>query len=387
MTKIAVVFEGNIDNLTGLSNAVLNRVKHLLAMSNFIVDVYDILPSPFGLSKLVFKSSRFVNQEEVEVDGVNIHLVWHKQFLFDDILNYRLHSKPVYLDWWLYHKTYLFRNYDLVSAHAFVGAKLALMIHKSYGIPFFVTWHGSEIHSIHQTNHYQKNMTAIIMQQAANNFFVSEALRKIAKNICSGCRTEVLYNGISSLFYRYDEGLRRDLRKKFNVIGKKVVAFVGNLIPVKNVSILPEIFNRVHNELGNSVVFWIIGDGEDKETLMVALQKYKLNATLFGYKTNEEVAQMEQCVDVLVLPSKKEGLGLVLLEAIACGTNAVGSRVGGIPEIIGTDNAFPLDVNFVENISKRIIFYLEHQVKQPLSPVFSWEATANKEIFYYSQYI
>ena len=112
MTKIAVVFEGNIDNLTGLSNAVLNRVKHLLAMSNFIVDVYDILPSPFGLSKLVFKSSRFVNQEEVEVDGVNIHLVWHKQFLFDDILNYRLHSKPVYLDWWLYHKTYLFRNYD-----------------------------------------------------------------------------------------------------------------------------------------------------------------------------------------------------------------------------------------------------------------------------------
>jgi glycosyltransferase involved in cell wall biosynthesis len=59
-------------------------------------------------------------------------------------------------------------------------------------------------------------------------------------------------------------------------------------------------------------------------------------------------------MDILVLPSKNEGLGSVLIEAMACGVPCVGSRVGGIPELLPKENCFYLNENFELLISNRI---------------------------------
>jgi glycosyltransferase involved in cell wall biosynthesis len=59
--------------------------------------------------------------------------------------------------------------------------------------------------------------------------------------------------------------------------------------------------------------------------------------TFLGAVPHEELPSWMAAADVLVLPSRREGLGLVLLEAMACGTPCVASRVGGIPEILGED--------------------------------------------------
>ena len=84
-------------------------------------------------------------------------------------------------------------------------------------------------------------------------------------------------------------------------------------------------------------------------------------------------------IDVLVLPSINEGLPLITVEALACGANVVGSRVGGIPESIGEDNAFALGDSFVDAISDRIVEMLENSVVQPLSPVFYSDTIAEIE--------
>jgi teichuronic acid biosynthesis glycosyltransferase TuaC len=85
------------------------------------------------------------------------------------------------------------------------------------------------------------------------------------------------------------------------------------------------------------------------------------------------------CLDVLILPSKNEGLPLVTVEAIACGANVVGSDVGGISEAIGKEFCFELNDNFVDNISSKVVELLYKPQLQTLSNVFNWKNTAIKE--------
>ena len=81
------------------------------------------------------------------------------------------------------------------------------------------------------------------------------------------------------------------------------------------------------------------------------------------------------CIDILLLISKKEGLGLVCLEAMKCGAQVFGSLVGGIPEVIGEDRCVPLDDKFVDNISDMVSCSIQRgRVHQNYDEKFSWNS-------------
>lgn len=384
MKHIAVIFEGSLRNITGVANAVFNRVQHLRAISDYTIDVYDILSYPFGLTRLIHKPSKYVKKETVKIGSVSVNILWRKDLIIDDVLNYKFHKKPLYLDWYLKQQVPRFQKYDLISAHAFVGAKLAHMIHERYGTHYFVTWHGSEIHSLKSPCHYQIETTRKIMEKAECNFFVSKALRDCAKEVLGSYKNDILYNGVDPLFYRYDENVRINLRRKYQVESKKVVAFVGNLKPVKNIVLLPPIFDTIVEHYHHPIEFWIVGSGEERKKIENSISGKPYHVKFWGYQKTEIIPELEQCVDVLLLPSKNEGLPLVLAEAISCGANAVGSNVGGIPEVLGEDDSFDLNDNFIDNISKRVLYYLNNKIEQSLKSEFSWEKTAQKEKEYYN---
>ena len=68
------------------------------------------------------------------------------------------------------------------------------------------------------------------------------------------------------------------------------------------------------------------------------------------------------------------------MEALACGANVVGSKAGGIPEVIGEENSFELDdEHFAQNVARRIVQMLSKTVKQDLKPCFSWTEAAKIE--------
>jgi len=366
--------------LTGLTNAVLNRVKYLDKISDYRIDVYDILSYPFGLSHFFFPKSKYSKKTKVSLEGVDINILWYKNILIDSIFNFKIHRKPFFLDGFIRKKAHIFKYYDLISAHAFVGAKMAYQIHNLYGTPFCVTWHGSEIHSIpHVLGSYQFEMTKKIMEVAACNFFVSKALEKSSSAFSNNITSQLLYNGVNELFYRFPEERRLLLKQKYQVMGKKVVAFVGNLKPVKNASLLPDIFDAVNMNYSGGIEFWIIGEGEERAVLEQKISKMSAQIKLWGYQNVSVMPEILQCVDVLILPSKNEGLGMVLLEAIACGAKAVGSNSGGISEVVGKENAIPLGENFVNRLAKRIVYFLENDVHQDYPVHCSWTATAKRE--------
>ena len=113
------------------------------------------------------------------------------------------------------------------------------------------------------------------------------------------------------------------------------IVFTGSLIPRKGVryliEALPDVF-RARPEYRLA----ILGDGPDEpelrrlaETLGVADR-----VVFAGFLPQEAVRAWLQRARLFVLPSTEEGLGVVMLEAMACGTPVVASRVDGIPEAV-----------------------------------------------------
>ena len=381
MKKLAIVFDGDIVNLKGKVNAIINRISHLSEVADYRIDVYSIqFYDSFLTCKVKHNPYSHHDSNQIILEGIQVSVLWIKSHLLDTILTSKLYKKPVFRDYQLKRIAHLFSDYDAISAHSFICSNLALMINKTKHILYFCTWHGSEIHSIPLKDRFKYRRMTIILRNASCNFFVSKALAKTAKEcITPEFKYKVLFNGVNGSFVRYDDITRKELRKKYGVEDRKVVSFVGNLIEVKNPQLLAPIFKQVANKYIGLVQFWIIGDGSMRSVVEKGMEEAKIDYVMWGNQPASLMPCLYQCVDVDILISKNEGLPLTLPEAISCGANAVGSKVGGIPEILSSEYVIEHSSDFVEKVSERIVSLLENPQYQSLDGVFSWENTARLE--------
>lgn len=109
-------------------------------------------------------------------------------------------------------------------------------------------------------------------------------------------------------------------------IDKPTIGFVGRLSPEKNIGSIIRCAKSLPN-----YSFVLVGDGPQFEPLKKAANELP-NVYFVGAKNNVE--DYYSAFDVLILTSLVEGLPLVILEAMACGTPVVSSNVGGIGEVL-----------------------------------------------------
>lgn len=381
MKKVAIVFDGNIEHPTGKVNSIVNRIRELKAIAKFQIDVYTVQEYDSLPMRLILKGHKKVKAPHINLGGIEMKIIWHKRYFVDWLLSQKLHKKPFLSLGETKQMIKHLSGYDLIISHSFYCGNIALAAHNSYGIPYVTNWHGSEIHTQPFRNPYQLKLTKKILENAEMNFFVSKSLGEIASSFAGDIKKDVLYNGVSDRFHLYDKDKKETLRQEYGVEGSKVVAFVGNLISIKNPLLLPGIFAKVKSEYGDNIRFWVVGDGILRKQLEVEIKKEGLEkiTTFWGNQPFDKMPDIMNCIDVLVLPSLNESFGMVLVEAMACGANAVGARVGGIPEIIGEENSFEHDEFFVDNISNKIYEMLCHKISQNFAKEFKWLKTAEEE--------
>ena len=117
--------------------------------------------------------------------------------------------------------------------------------------------------------------------------------------------------------------------------GHKLI-FVGRLIACKGISFLIESFKMVLNS-GIHAKLYLLGSGEEENSLrdIIYSQEVEEDVVFLGYRSNP--LAIVKKMDLLILPSKEEGFGRVLLEAMGVGVAVIGTKVGGIPEIIDNE--------------------------------------------------
>lgn len=402
MSKIAVIFESSPFDRKGLFNAVHNRTLHLQSEGEFEVDAYCMHIRDGFLSRHLRKTAKVPQKDLVEVDGVSYRMLW-RRFSYLDELFHRFSMSPSRLLAYARTKASLFKGYDVLVAHSYEAGLVAYEVNRQFGVPYTVTWHGSDVHTHPIKDRARLALTARVMESAYVNFFVSEALMEESSKITENAAKSVLYNGVSEEFERFDEKMRTIYRENYGLEPEdKVVAFVGNLHPVKNVEVLPKLFSRIHDnfemhlrdypESHADLKFWVVGDGKLRYQIESVVKNTAGSQVVFwGNVEVERMIALMHCIDLLILPSRNEGLPLVTLEALSCGASVLGSEVGGIPEVIGKDFCVPFDVNgygqpdytgdsFAEKMAQKAVRQLFYPKEQSLDPKFSWKYAAETEI-------
>ena len=114
---------------------------------------------------------------------------------------------------------------------------------------------------------------------------------------------------------------------------KYIFGFVGRLINLKGVDMLIESFNLFCKKHNNSILI-IVGEGEQKEKLKNLAIKYNLFTKIYFVGYRRDVYNWINIFDCFILPSKREGIPLIILEVMAMKKIVISTYVGGIPELI-----------------------------------------------------
>lgn len=380
--RIAVIFEGNDEDRKGMFNAAVQRTVHLKKLLGYAPDVFMIQTyEPLPVRALDHTPKR-MRKPSFEVSGLTVTNIWQRFSVLDYCLDRFLHLRKIRQARFLKSRAERFAGYDFICAHSFRSGLLAMAAHERFGTPFSVTWHGSDIHRFPFANRFCFKDTGEIMQAASRNFFVSRNLLELSEKIAATPNKTVLYNGVDkSVFHPYDVVRRREAQEKYSVDpSAENVAYVGNFFSIKNVLCLPEVFSRMRKLCSSRIAFHFVGCGKMEARLREECRKWGIDARFHLNVAPDDMPDVYNCMDLIVLPSRNEGLPLVAVEAEACGTMFAGSRVGGIPEVAGEENTIPLGPDFAADFAELCVCRLKLRDIVPLHEQFDWDATARKEL-------
>ena len=349
--KIAVLFEGNIEKIRGEFTAIHNRVKELKKISSYVVDVFIFDTYFDNVTCFLKRITPKKRPKSFFFDGINYKCYWYKRSFIDYVYRiYVKNSTSIEINRVCKYMN-MFNEYDLLYTNSLKTGVLAYRLKKSLNIPFISLWHGSSIHTFPFKYKHIRKQTIKVLENANINLFVSDELYELAKNLTDNFKGQVSYNGIdTTVFKKYSIEEKVDLRKNYGInVEDKCVAFVGNCLPEKNVAYLPELFTELFKHIPK-VSFYILGRG-DFSTLFDKCEFTIRNMEVL----NTEMPLWYNCMDLIVMPSHKEGLPMTCLEATACGTPFVGSRVGAIADVVGEQNTISHTDEFNKQFAKLCI--------------------------------
>lgn len=228
---------------------------------------------------------------------------------------------------------------DLVDAHyawpdGAAVARLMPRLQAARGrrLPWTLTCRGTDLNLV-PTHPRLRPQVARALGAADHVICVAEALRAIALELgVPGERVTTLRNGVDG--ERFSVGDRGSARRQLGLSGPgPLVLCVGHLIERKGQHLLIPAFARSAPADSRLV---LVGHGEAREALEQLAREHGVadRVRFVGAVEPAVLADWYRAADVLVLASLREGWPNVVLEALACGTPVIATRVWGTPEIL-----------------------------------------------------
>src|ERR1700726_1288122 len=226
-------------------------------------------------------------------------------------------------------------------------------------LPFVTTLHGTDITLVGLDRSYLPITRYSINQSdgvtAVSNYLRDRTLRvfDVRKEI------EVIYNSVNCDVYSRPKN-SAELRAEYAPKEERLLVHLSNFRPVKRVSDVIEIFDRVRKQVPSKLL--LIGDGPDRSVAeWLAVQKGIHEDVLFLGK-QDQIQEKLAIADIMLIPSELESFGLAALEAMACEVVPISTRSGGIPEVIDHGKSgYLADVGDVETMARYAVELLNDE--------------------------
>jgi glycosyltransferase involved in cell wall biosynthesis len=201
------------------------------------------------------------------------------------------------------------------------------------GLPVVVKVHGSDVLLLSESPGRKKGTVSALRRADAVITVSQDLAGRVVDLGVDPARVEVIYCGVDPTLFH--PGSQREARARLGLPAQEpVLLFIGNLVPVKALDVLLDAW--AHLDRGG-VRFhgYCIGRGPLHAHLDGRIRDLGLGERvhLLGARPHDQLPDWYRAASAFVLPSYSEGVPNVLLEAAACGTPFVATRVGGIPEV------------------------------------------------------
>jgi len=249
------------------------------------------------------------------------------------------------------------QNIDLIHANTRVTQVLSFLIQRSCGKPYISTCHGF----------FKKRLFRQIFPCWGNKVIAISA--SVKAHLMQDFRVKedkirIIHNGIDVKKFRISNAESKiEIKKKLGLGQGPVIGIVARLSEEKGhiylIRAMPEIIGKIPK-----AQLLIVGEGRTKAQMLNLAKVMGLEKNVFFLPSVMDTQEVMSSMDLFVLPSLKEGLGLALMEAMACGLGVIGADVGGISSLIQDNrNGLLVKAADTKGLSDAILELLQNPVK------------------------
>lgn len=327
---------------SGGMNVYIKELSRQLGNLGIAVDVFTRMKSP-ALSRIVplGPSARVIHLPAGEIGPCEKGKIWnHLEEFTSGVIDF---AREEGLD------------YGLVHGHYWLSGEVAKHLKDTWQIPMVQMFHtlGELKNRAFTDEKHRETALRIRVEQEVMSqsdlIIVSTPLEKAQMSWfykANAAKIKIVPCGVDSNLFKPIPST--EARSFLGIRKKKIILFVGRLDPIKGLDFLFEAMVFLVNKMNFSrddLALYILGgvnnkSGQNTDAGYLRLQE-KINSMhledivmLQGAQLQEILPYYYSSADVCVLPSFYESFGLVSLEAMACGTPMIASRVGGLPFVI-----------------------------------------------------
>lgn len=249
-------------------------------------------------------------------------------------------------------------KFDIIHAHfAWSAGYAGMKVKEKYKKPLIITGHGYDVYDMPFRSSAWEGRVKDVLRSADQITTVSSYNKKAIAKLGFKDNVHLILNGFKKNLFNVVN--RQEARRKLAFPkDKKIILTIGNLEKIKGYDVLIEALRKVKEKNKNFLCIHI-GAGTEEKKIKNLIKKYGLerNVKLLGRKPHNELNDWYGACDFFVSSSLFEGNPTVMFESLGCGKPFIGTKVGGIPDIVNSEDYGKLaEPNNADELAENILW-------------------------------